>query len=118
MGGVERQLGGGLLPQVNEERGMDHGDSKTAHPLPFPDQGILHGPLVIALKPEREGCCYKALLFQSCSLAKAHAPSSPAEVHQGLTLSFFSVSHLERAQSSIFKQSSSQKLKTDLLPTF
>lgn len=62
--GVEGQLGRSLLPQVNEERGMDHGDSKTAHPLPFPDQGILQGPLVVALKPQRE------LLLQEIPVSK------------------------------------------------
>lgn len=55
MRGVERQLGGGLFPQIDEEGGMNHRDSKTACPLPFPDQGVIQGPFVIALQTEGEG---------------------------------------------------------------
>lgn len=66
VGRVEHQLGGGLLPQVNEERGMDHRDSKTARPLPFPDQGVIQGSFVIALQTQQAGrslqeiCCKDA----------------------------------------------------------
>lgn len=47
--GVEGQLVRGLPPEVNQERGVDHGDGKAAHPLPFSNLKVVWGPFIEAL---------------------------------------------------------------------
>lgn len=89
VGRVEHQLGGGLLPQVNEECGMDHRDSKTARPLPFPDQGVIQGPFVIALQTQQAGrslqeiCCKDA---PQQKLSPSALPSRDGSVPSSQTL--------------------------------
>lgn len=89
VGRVEHQLGGGLLPQVNEECGMDHRDSKTARPLPFPDQGVVQGPFVIALQTQQAGrslqeiCCKDA---PQQKLSPSALPSTDGSVPSSQTL--------------------------------
>ena len=47
--GMEHQLVGSFLPEVNEEGGVHHGDREAACPLPFPNLNVVRGPFIEAL---------------------------------------------------------------------
>lgn len=55
--GIEHQLVRGFLPEVNQECGVDHGNRKAAHPLPFSDLKVVRGPFIEALGKSKQGGC-------------------------------------------------------------
>lgn len=50
MRGMEHQLVSSGLPEVDEERGVHHGDGEAACLLPFSDLKVVRSPLIEALK--------------------------------------------------------------------
>lgn len=59
--GIEHQLVRGFLPEVNQEGGVNHGDRKAAHPLPFSDLKVVWGAFIEALEKRNRWALFSEL---------------------------------------------------------
>lgn len=81
MGGEEGQLLHALLPQVQQQGGVDHGDGEAAQAAPLPGGEVLRRPAVVSLQEEslstQERAAASLPAFQKAELLHLGGDSAP-----------------------------------------